>query len=1002
MKKQLLLLISLLFSLTVWAQERQISGTVTSLGEPLIGVTVVVKGSTIGTTTNFEGQYSLKVNEGAVLQFSYIGYTTKEITITTQSKIDIALIEDAEQLEEIVVVGYGTQKKSELTSAISSADGEDLRKISTGDVVTSLQGRVSGVQISQSGAAPGESPTINIRGISTLNGNTPLYVVDGAPVEDITFLSPKDIADIQVLKDASASAIYGSRGSNGVIIVTTIKGTEGSMKVSFDASAGVQNIAKKPMTAGSEEYQQARSLIDPNYQYVENAPNSNWFNEIQNNGAPIQDYSVNITGGSEKIRYNMSGNYFSQEGVLQGYDYERFTGRFGVDVQLTDKITVGQSASITPSTNVSGPGSMPFDAVRLRPTDAVYKPEDEREGLNEYSIYAPSSNDVANVAGRVARNDYSQKENKIFSNTYLNYDIIDGLTFKTQFSYYYTTWRSDTFSPTYYIGPNDLNNVTRAERRQNIRSNYVWNNTLTYQKVINKHSFSVMLGTATERLVHQTLGASGQNIPSNAPHLRYPEAAQDGYLGWGTKEWNSLASGFGRFTYAYDDRYFMTANFRMDGSSRFPESNKWAAFPSISAGWNISNESFMEEATWLSNLKVRGGWGTIGNQAINDGAYTTTLSNYDYVFGPDGQRYPGLAPDVIGNSNLIWETVEDKNIGVDFGFLNGKITGSVDFFERNTKDMLMQKNVPPHLGYPGYPGEIWANVGSMTTKGWDATVAYNIDKKDWSFGAVLNLSQARSTVTQLANEGEVIWGGNSQRVNNMTRTEVGGTVAGFYGYVHDGIFQNQTEINSHATKEGQLIQPNAKPGDIRFKDLDGDGQITDADRTYIGNPEPDLVFGLTLNGAYKGFDISMTFQGTYGNDVINAMAPYTYSGDLGNSNVQAGVVNRFWSGEGSTNFYPRLAGESQTENFHRFSNLYIQDGSFLRLQNIQVGYTFSKLKNVDRLRIFASAQNLFTITGYDGMDPDVSGGYWGIFDRGIDWGDYPTPRTYMMGLNFTF
>ncbi|MBD0404680.1 TonB-dependent receptor [Flammeovirga sp. EKP202] len=997
-----LLFISLFLSISLFAQEKQISGVVSSGGEPLIGVTVLIKGTTLGTTTDFSGEFTLMAKEGDVVQFSYIGYISQEIVITNQTTLNIDLSEDAEQLEEIVVVGYGTQKKSELTAAISSADGEELRKISTGDVVTSLQGRISGVQVSQSGAAPGQSPTINIRGISTLNGNTPLYVVDGAPVSDITFLSPKDIADIQVLKDASAASIYGSRGSNGVIIITTIKGTEGTMKVSLDVSAGIQNIARRPQIADAEEYQAARALISPSYQYVDNVSNTNWFKEIENEAAPIQDYSINITGGSEKVRYNVSGNYFSQEGVLKGYDYERFTGRFGVDIKLNDKITIGQSASFTPSTSVSGPGSMPFDAARLRPTDAVYKPEDERAGLNEYSIFAPSSNDISNIAGRIARNDYSETQNKIFSNTYLNYDILRGLTFKTQLGYYYTTWRMDRFSPTYNIGPNDQNNVTEAVREQNIRSNYVWNNTLTYQKVINRHSFSMMLGGALERSVHQTLGASGRNIPSNAQHLRYPEAAQDGYLGWGTKEWNSLASGFGRFTYAYDDRYYMTANFRMDGSSRFPDNNRWATFPSISAGWNISNEQFMESVTWLSNLKIRGGWGTIGNQAINDGAFTTTLKNYDYVYGAEGLRAPGLAPEVIGNSNLVWETVEDKNIGVDFGVLNGKVTGSFDVFERNTEDMLMRKNVPPHLGYPGHPGQIWANVGSIRTRGWDATVAYNLQKTDWYFSATLNLSQARSTVTKLANDGEALWGGNSQRVNNLTKTEVGSTVGGFFGYVHDGIFQNQTDINSHTTNEGQLIQPNARPGDIRFRDVNGDGQITEADRVYIGNPEPDLVYGLTLNGGYKGFDISMTLQGTYGNDIIDGMAPFTYSGDLGNTNVQAGVVGRSWSGEGSTNFYPRLDGASQTANFHRLSSLYVQDGSYLRLQNIQIGYSFNNIKSVEKLRIFASAQNLFTITGYDGMDPDVSGSRNGLLQRGIDWGQYPTPRTYMMGLNFTF
>ncbi|MBB6459050.1 SusC/RagA family TonB-linked outer membrane protein [Flammeovirga kamogawensis] len=989
-------------ALNVWAQDQKITGTVTSnVGEPLIGVTVLIKGTSIGSTTDFDGNYSLSAKPEDVLVISYIGFFSQEITVGNKSIINATLEEDAEQLEEVVVVGYGTQKKSEVSSAISSADGDELRKMATSDVATSLQGRVSGVQVSQSGTAPGQSPNINIRGISTLNGNTPLYVVDGAIVEDISFLSPKDIAEIHVLKDAASSAIYGSRGSNGVIIVTTIKGTEGTMRVSVDASAGVQSVARTPLIANAEEYKRAMGMIGSTTTL--GSADTNWFNEVQNDAAPIQDYNINITGGSEKIRYNISGNYYSQEGVLKGYDYERFTGRFGLDVQLSDKVTIGQTFSITPSKTIHGAGSIPFDAVRLRPTDTVYKPIDEQQGLNQYSIYAPSSNDVPNLAGRVARNDYNEIQNKIFSNTYLNYEIAEGLAFKTQLGYYYSTWQANSFSPEYSIGPNDFNEITKAQRDQNIQSNYVWNNTLTYQKVFGKHSVSGMIGMAMERLNHQTAGASGLNVPSNNPNLRYPEAAQDGFRGWGTNDINSLASGFARLSYSYDERYFMTANFRIDGSSRFPDENKWASFPSISLGWNASNEAFLENADWLSQLRLRGSWGQVGNQAIPDNtAYLTTLTNYDYVYGVDGNRAPGLAPAIIGNPNLKWETVEDIDIGIDVGIMNDKFTFTFDWFDRTTKDMLMQKNVPPHLGFPGHPGLIYANVGSMNTRGWDANISYNLNKTDWTFGASLNLSQARSQVVELSKEGESLWGGSSQRVNYMTRTTVGSTVAGFYGFVHDGVFQNQKEINSHATNEGKLIQPNAAVGDIRFKDLNGDGVISDEDRQYIGNPEPDVVFGLTLNGTYKGFDLSMTFQGTYGNDIINGMAPYTYSGDLGNTNIQQGVADRSWSGEGSTNFYPRLDGASQTANFHRFSSLYIQDGSFLRLQNIQVGYTFNKIKNVEQLRVFASAQNLFTITGYDGMDPDVNGSSNGLLDRGIDWGAYPTPRTIMMGVNFNF
>lgn len=1001
---------SLFLTVSVWAQEKQIKGSVTSTDEePLIGVTVMIHGTQKGTTTNFDGVYNLTVEEGNTLVFSYVGYASKKVLITTQSLVSVTLEEDAAQLDEIVVVGYGEQRKAAVSSAISTADGEDLRKLSTGDVAASLQGRVSGVQVSNAGAAPGESPSINIRGISTINNNTPLYVVDGAPVQDITFLSPKDIESIQVLKDASAAAIYGSRGSNGVIIVTTIKGETGKMKVSFDGQAGVQSIARTPRIADAAEYNRGLQMM-----YGTDSPNpvttdTNWFNEVKNDGAPIQDYALNIHGGTETVRYNFSGNYFSQDGVLKGYDYERFTGRLGLAINLRDNLSIEQSLSVTPSGRTHGVGSEPWDAMRLKPTDAVYKPVDERQGLNEYSIYSPSTSDVPNIAGRIARNDYRTQETKTFSNTALNWEIIDGLKFKTQYSYYYSVWEKNQFSPEYFIGSNDQNQVTSVTRDHNVRTNYVWNNTLTYAKIWGKHQFSAMVGTAMERFTHKSLWASGKNVPSNDHSLRYPEAAINGFTNGGTNDINSLASVFGRVSYNYDDRYFITANFRADGSSKFDKENQWGFFPSVSGGWNISNEAFMDNADWLSNFKVRGGWGRIGNQDIANSAFLTTMRSADYVYGPDGDRAPGFEPNQIGNPALIWETVQDANVGIDLGFLNDKFTVTLDVFERTTSDMLMQRNVPPHLGYPGADrswdvnGTIWSNVGSISTKGWDATIGYNVQKTDWSFGVTANLSQARATMEKMANDGEVIWDGYDGRTGYITRTEQGGNVGGFYGYRMIGIFQNQTQINSHTTENGQLIQPRAKPGDVIYADINGDGQITDEDREYIGDPTPDLVYGMSLNASYKNFDFNATFQGTIGNDLVNGMGWYTYSGgNNGNSNFEKGAVDRAWNGEGSTNSHPRLAVESSVDNFNRFSSQYIESGNFIRLQNIQLGYTFNQLKNVERLRIFVSAQNLFTISSYEGMDPDLSGGSWGLLQRGIDWGDYPTPRTIMGGINVSF
>lgn len=987
---------------------QSISGTVVDETNSTIpGVNIVIKGTISGTITDQNGKYQIWAKKGDVLVFSYIGYDDLEVTIGEEVILDVTMIPGKVALDELVVVGYGTQERSAITAAISSTKGEELQKMATSNVLSSLQGRVSGVQVSQSGMNPGDSPIIMIRGISTFNNNNPLYVVDGAPVSDITFLTPNDIADIQVLKDASAAAIYGSRGSNGVIIVTTVKGKRETLSITAEAKTGFQSFARDPLIADAEEYEFAMAQYNGLDEPLPVTTNTRWFDEVRNDPALIQNYSLGINGAENKIKYNFGGTYFFQDGIIKGKDYEQLNARMGLSIDLSDKISIDHSFVFTHSTQHPGAGSEPWDAMRLLPTDEIYLPEDERAGKNEYSIYSPTSADVSNLVARIARNDVEYKNLKTFSNTSLNYEIIKGLTFKSQYSFYYSLWQRNSFSPKYFIEASDNNPSASVSRAHNMRFNYSWNNTLTYKREIGIHNFSVMAGNSIERDRHETLQGSGNEVPHNTPELRYLDAAVDGYRTGGADEISSLVSFFGRATYSYGERYFATVNFRADASSRFSKYNQWGYFPSFSAGWNLANEAFMANLNWLNSLKIRGGWGLIGNQNIpNEARLTVLRSQYrDYITGPNGTRRPGAEPEQIGNPDLIWETVEDQNIGVDIIVLNG-LSVTFDIFSRLTSDMLMEKTVPHHLGYPSFSigatdGTIWSNIGSISTKGWDATIAYSLRKNDWTFNASANMTRSKAMVEKMANPGQII-NGIWDRLGYITRTEEGSGVSQFYGFEMLGIFQNETEINNHADNAGNLIQPGAKPGDVIYADLTGDGKITAEDVKYIGDPTPDLYYGLTLSASYRKFDFTTTLQGTIGNDIVNGLGWYVYNGNRGNSNLQEGAGYRAWDGEGSTNRYPRLSKASELANFQRFSSQYIEDGTFMRIQNIQLGYTFSNIMGISNIRLYITAENLYTFSKYKGMDPDLSGGSWGLFDRGIDWGDYPTPRTIMVGANVKF
>lgn len=1003
------LAISLLLCLfngpALFAQNQTVTGTITDSQEPLIGVSILVKGTDKGAITGIDGEYSIQVNSADTLVISYLGYETVEEPVNGRQQIDIQLFQGAYQLEEVVAVGYGTVKKKGLTGAISSVDGAALAKRNVADVAQALQGTMAGVQVSSGGGAPGSEASVLIRGISTINDNTPLYVVDDMPLSDISWLNPKDIESVQVLKDASAAAIFGSRASNGVIIIETKKAKAGKLNIVFDGTSSIQQAAQAPALANATEYARmanqaaANSGLELPFSDPEAlGAGTNWWDQVTQT-APIHNYSLSINKGTEDLKVSTGFSYFNQGGLIKGGEYERLTLRLNTDLKVTEWLRIGQNFNLSKDVTVNGP-NLVWDAVRAEPTIPVYLPEFEQNGRNEFSLFHPTTRtDLANPMGALARNFNQTDYLRLVGNAYAILDLGHGFSAESRFGIYFSNWENNWFAPDYYIEPTDRLDINQVGRSHNNRTNFNWNNLLHYTLNSDNHRFKATAGYTMESFEHRTLSGSGNAVPGNAPEFRYIEAATEAFWAQGLNERNTQASYLSRVEYGYKYRYLITASFRADGSSRFSEENRWGYFPAVSVAWNAQEEAFLKNVRWLSQLKFRAGWGQVGNQNINNNALLTTLGRAIYVYGADEALEVGAAPATVGNPDLRWETVEDLNFGLDFGFFNQALSFTVDYFERKSKDMLMQVSIPAYLGAAF--STPWANVGSLDSRGVELTATYRKQiSPDISFKISLNASRARSTMRELA-FGEEIWSGNHQRLDLLTRTTEGQPAGAFYGWATDGIFQNEEEVINHTDEFGNRIQPLAQPGDFRFVDLNGDGRLDDNDRKMIGNPEPDVTFGLNLSANYKAFDLFVLFNGTYGNDVLNALQPYTHAGN-GVYNAYRGIIFDAWSGEGTSNSQPRLAVRDDNQNF-RYSDYYIQDGSFLRLRSAQIGYTLpavlSQTVKISQARIFVGGENLFTWTNYSGLDPDIGGS---ALERGIDWGQYPLPKVFMAGVNITF
>lgn len=1032
-------------------QKHKISGTVVGGKdkEPLIGATVVVKGTTTGTITDLNGHFDIEVaSDNAVLVVAFLGYNKQEVPVSGQTTLTITLLEDDNKLDEVVVIGYGVQKKKLNTGATVQVKGDLIQKQNTSTALGALQGISPGVQIVKSSGQPGSDFKINIRGIGTAGDSRPLYIVDGIPMGSIDYLSPNDIESIDVLKDAASAAIYGSRGGNGVILVTTKKGKSGKATISYESYYGVQNVYKTAPTLNAKEYiaimneselNSGRTPTDfskmmPNYADVESGKftGTNWLKEMTNSNAPIQSHSLSVAGGSDRSIYSFGLSSFEQKGIIGKpveANFKRYSARLNAENVLikSDKLDVlklGENLTYTYTQNNGiQTGNIYSNDIHSALVVSPLLQNKDADG-NYYKGIAwdpQSANPIGTMEYRRGQN--ISKSHKMVGSVYAELQVIKDLKFKTSFGLTLDGSSYRSYVPIYDLAEGN-NKQTYDETTQNMTlgTSWIFENTLTYAKKIGDHNISLLAGTSAEHSwIGDAMGSYNRNSNFNkgldyaylnnalTPNAGYTAVYGSPYTGSNNATGDDLygdqrmISYFGRVSYDYKETYMLTGIIRRDGSSNFaPGGNhRWGIFPSVSAGWVMSNEAFLKPYNNIVDyLKVRGSFGTNGNNKIRQFQYLATIgyTNASYFFGTDkNSSTVGAYADILPNTNITWETSQQTSLGLDARFLNSRLSLSFDWYKKVTKDWLL---VAPILAIYGTNPPV-INGGDIENKGYELTLGWNDKFGDFNYSVQGNVAFNKNKVTRIANSEGIIHGEDhvlSQGTSEMYRAQVGYPLAYFYGYKTAGIFQNEAEVNAYVNKDGKAIIPGAQPGDVKFVDVDGDGVITQADRTEIGDPNPDMTYGLTLSANWKGFDFALTATGVAGNQIAKS---YRSFADSYKNNYTTDIFNR-WHGEGTSNTYPRLLAGSHI-NTSYISDIYIEDGDYLRISNITFGYDFKRLLKklpVSQLRAYASVQNLYTFTGYSGMDPEV--GYGPGFSKGIDLGFYPSARTVMFGLSVNF
>ena len=1035
-----------------YAQSKVVSGKVSDSSGPLPGVSVTIKGTETGTSTDANGSFSISAPENATLVISFIGYEKQEIKVGNRSTINVSLVSDNTALSEVVVIGYGTQKRKDLTGSISSVSAETIAKVPVTSIDQALQGRASGVQVTNNDGSPGGNTSILIRGIGSLasNGNTPLYVVDGYPLTGgLNNINPSDIASIDILKDASATAIYGVRAANGVVIVTTKKGKKDGVQLSFDAYSAMQSQPQKYDLLNAQQWATLANEFssDPNFVGLANWKNPaslttvDWQDALYRTGL-TQNYSMAVRGGTDKLQSAASVGYYDQKGIVLGSYFKRLTLGLNLDYQATKWLKSNTSAKYSnqDANNPFGTGAL-GNLTQLIPTlDGGNSATNQiTDGKGNYGFYNPINTYTAkynNPVYGIENNETKNINNYILANTSLEATLIDGLKIKTNGGINLTTYSGSFYQPedlrikSQYpaAGPGSA----AYNQRQNNTFEWLWENTLAYDKTFGSHTINLLGGISSQRT---TIGANGgSGIPRNGVIRDLGQTDQltfdafDPQIGnFGNGETIiSFASQFARLTYKFTDRYLITGTVRRDGSSKFDQSSQYGIFPSGAVAWKAKEESFLKNVNWLSDLKFRGSYGKVGNQGsippfqylslYSTGLPAASSGNLGYSFNKIYQR--GIAATQPANPNLRWETDYQTDIGMDAAFLNGSLNVTVDWFNRKSKDFLLNLAAPAQTGY----NLLTKNVGTMENKGLEFAVNYNKNTKDFKYGVGLTLTAIRNKLNSITSGTNAV--GNVGGLNlpgqgwlTYTRTFIGQPVGEFYGYQSLGIFQSKAQIDA-LNASAKVKNPSnpyyqksaTAPGDRYFADTNGDGQVTATDQVSLGSPLPKFFGGLTFDASYKAFDFNVYFYSVYGNKILNyqesALQSFQNRSFVGVENVSLEYFNNRWTPSNPSNTFSRATYNDDATQSNAPSSAWIQDGSFLRLKNLTVGYTLpAELTNrvsVSRLRLYVSSQNLFTLTKYKGLDPEIGVRNGNATQNGVDNGTYPGSRFYTLGLNLTF
>ncbi|MGK6349770.1 SusC/RagA family TonB-linked outer membrane protein [Parapedobacter sp. DT-150] len=1028
------------------AMQTRITGSVTDAsGIPLAGVTVKEQGTTSATTTDEQGQYSLALTTAnAVVTFSFIGFVTQEVTVNNQSVINVTLEDDVNTLEELVVIGYGTQKKKLITGATIQVKGEDLQKLSTSSVLGALQSQSPGVQITQSSGMPGQGFKVTVRGIGTIGNSSPLYVIDGVAGGDINMLNPSDIESVDILKDAASAAIYGARAANGVVLVTTKQGKVGKLTLSYDTYLGMQNAYKMPSLLTAKEYMAIQDERRFNeglapYDWATLIPNqyeqamagtwngTNWLREIHNDDAITQNHAVNLMGGGEQSRFSLGYSLAIQDGIFGkpvSPNSERHTVRLNSEHIILknddfDVIKFGENVTYAYNTTAGiGIGNIYWNDIHNmlvgNPLLPVYNADggyyDHASKVADgWAFDGATANPIADMHYRRGLN--RSKNHTLMTNAYLEIQPIENLKFRSNFGYRLQANAYRSYTPAFQLSTTSQNAVDDISQNQGQGYNWILENTIAYQWALdNSHNFDAVIGQSVERW------GLGEDLSATTANSSFPGSWQNawvingqGYDGFtptvGGQHWPDgvLASFFGRVNYNYKETYMASLIMRADGSSNFARGNRWGYFPSAAAGWVLTNESFMQSSSdWLNFFKIRASWGQNGNSSIDPFQYLATIAitrQSGYYFGNNKNTLVnGAYPDVLPNPDISWETSEQLNIGFDSRFVNDRLGVVFDWYRKSTIDWLVQAPVLAIYG----TNAPFINGGDIENKGVELGLNWNETIGDFRYGISLNGAYNQNEVKRIENDEGIIHGADnvlSQGTTEMYRAQVGYPVGYFFGYKTDGIFQNAEQITDYRAR-GLGVLATAQPGDVIFTDTNGDGTITTDDRVMIGNPHPDFTGGMSLNFGYKGLDLSVTATGAFGHQIAKS---YRSFADSPLQNYTTEVFER-WHGEGTSNRYPRLTSGSHT-NSQYVSDIYIENGDFVKIQNVTLGYDFKSLlpkMPFGQARLYLTAQNLYTFTGYSGMDPEIGYGYDQSWVSGIDLGFYPSPRTFLLGLNLKF